>query len=382
MSRGAILTLAAVVIASAVFGYVARGFTDTPVAAAVPGEQLTPVGLLGLAVAAEANDSSRADLLAQVAVDRLVEDPTSVPAFWGSFESYLTKHSSLPAEEKLARLLLLEDALEAACSACRTRDELDRLWPIRERLTASATAARETVFEAVVGEIQRFDTDRATKPLETWLVELAGVCPDWERRLSAASATPLTTAQEKHLTELQQVSSRWYQQITDALKEFRTKVERDATSLGQTESQPVADGADGTLQKQLSKLEQLAQAVELAQLDGWQDYLHQLSAQPMDDEALQDIALLAPFAEIADKCAALQRLRYNLWAVNQLATAETSSAWQDYLGAIDVSLLEPATAALYTLAYDKRIRELSEPSAQGEAVRRILRRPKQPLRNF
>lgn len=382
MSRGAMIALVAVAILTACLGYFVRARSEVPAAVvAVPADQLTPVGLLELALDAEPHDAIRADLLAQAAVDQLANDPAAFAGFWHGFDQYLKNRPSLTAEEKLARLLLLEEAFEAACRACRTQDQLDALWPVHERLRASTRSARETVFAKVASEVQQFEAEREDKPLTAWLLELAILRPSWQRRISAANVAPLTSLQEQHLTELRQISAGWNQQVEDTWKEILAEINADTSSLVQNEIQLTPSGADGPLQEQLGSLDELVQALDLTQLGSWEDLLQDDQARPIDESQTEG-SLLAQYSEIAGKCATLQRLHYNLWAVNQLSTAEASDNWPDYLGVIDVSLLEPATAALYSLVYEKRIRALSDSSSQSDVVRQILRRSKQTLQSF
>jgi hypothetical protein len=345
--------------------------------------KLSSIQFLSLAIASEPDHADRADVLAQAAIQHLAHDPDSLPAFWAAFEKFRNNRNDLSPDDLLSRLLIIEGAAEAAIAECRTERQLDTVWRVQERVAESLRDARNDTFAKVASEVQRFMSKQATAPND-WIAEFVTVRPKWERRLSGALASPPTAPQQESLRLIGESAKALQEWALAQIQALENESGAGVNANSAREIQPTKQGVPGELQKRMEQLVGIVQSLEAADLDGWQRFLATASAPStmVNLEGQLEATAINKASRLLARVGSLQQLRYNLWAVNQLAAAQTSDNWDVFLSRIEVGLLEPPTATLYGMVYDKRIREVADAKMQADTVGRILRSDKALLSQF
>jgi hypothetical protein len=317
----------------------------------------------GLKAVAEKN-LDRADFLTRMALRRQKERPGVTSAIWKEFQAFL-EGQKLQHSDRLGRLLFYRDSLEAVLENCRTQKDFDAVWTVRREVQKAIRKSRNLLQEELVNEVSAFQkqTDNLGGPalaLEAF--------SNLRIKLEVRLALLISTAEKKESVRP------FHEVVTRLVSDVEKEVEKWQKEIGAITAQNSVEPAQkkGPVEKLLQNVHNIAVTLNKANLGPFLK----------DNKSL--LTLNRDLETLHARLVKLQKIRFNLWAVNQIYRAETASTWDVLLGSIDLAQLHPATASLYSLAYEKRIREKenADSRVRSQRIRILLTTPKIPLEVF
>ena len=311
---------------------------------------------------------ARGDVLTQMALRRQVEQPQATATVWNKFRTYLDTQTLSPTD-RLARLTIYRDSVDATLMACRTRADFEEVWGVRQKVLAAIREVDNQVYTEVAHAMTAFGQRVSQLQPVAALEAFASLRAELEPRFTALITAPPEDESTQGMDVsaiLKPVSALVAVAVTEGSRLGQQGDTLAAQSVEEGKVEAAADGAIGPGEKLLQSVQELSIALEQAQMDHWLVMAKDEAAQRELENLHRDLA------QLQGKLSRLQQLRCNLWAVRQIYAAETVNNWEMYLGVIDVSVLHPTTAALYASAYDSRIKKVDDPHIRTRTVQQLL----------
>ena len=327
--------------------------------------------------------SAESEVLRNISFERLRQEPAALPSLW-----HLIKQQSgrpgISLDTQLDELLAFRTAASRAVPMARTIEDVDTAGRVLSEINGTLQAFSEKLRAQLESDLI---ADTAEIAKASSLKEAVGLISNEfdgdastigrERRLLAESSPSLD--ESKSSTE---------PAATGSSTLLKTALSRAATDLAALRRE-VDEGRDAD-QKSPWPAPSNTQ-VGYTQLLGQADEL----ASSLDSSTLRHLALLvgdsASILKLDDLRTQLGTVisqvteyrvgRYNLWAIQQIHASEDAYEWPERLGQIDVRILHPTVSALYSMAYEGRVKSL-EDVQRPNVVKRLINQPKVGLDQF
>lgn len=312
--------------------------------------------------------------LVSIAWERLEKNPDAAPQMFTAFEQYVADKT--PRERYSLWDVFLEN-LEAALLKSRNAEHLKTNWVIRQKATEKQTVALKE-WAATTGKQLGDYAQTASK--SATLAELEPLAPDVQEAVEFLLDEADTA--EFDMTELQNKAANIARIIDDKLADVVTKFEQEVETERQRDLGPPIVGPDldktatkdndkvwkiGKYQELLDEVLPIVNLRESPAVTFWTSYRK-------DENG--DMTFLDRLAKTHQEARHLQRIRYNLWAVQVLSKDSSISE----ISHIDPGFLEPSVSASYSQREATAMSQ--QANERGRDAREILLRSKVPLSAF
>ena len=352
----------------------------------------------------EGTTSQRDNLLQEAALHRLRTDCSVARKAWqavlAEHERLDSKSMSLDEEvQYVSRLLLLQDFIEEAITKSDSSIGLNDAIVVYEEVGKEVDICRPRIAEhlhkvmpALKEPAVTATDDEVKQQLETLLefaakddvrhavVALIGTMPesggDPVLKDILAIEPSISTLSYDRMRRVNKRANEYYQLLTS---DESLPVEPEYKEA----AKPALLGRGELLLTELIRLSDMLERVDLA---GWRQ-ARKISA-PADPQApeptdMKTATSIEEFLVVVQReILQSQTLAYNLWALRECNTAETTNGWESRLAAIDPGALSPSVAALHSSVQSRRIESERDPLRRSRAVRVLLNTPKIPLSAF
>lgn len=321
------------------------------------------------AIAFQAGQLDRADLLTQAALRAQSRRPSTANAVWNKFRPFLDNAAKGP-RDRLERVMVYRTSVETAMLDCGNVTDFEQLWAVRNEVTGEINKARSELTKTIQTEVVNYQKEIVGKKLPAQLASFAGLSGKIEPQLVVLIASkPVDTIAAKDAA----LDLSWVTGIAQGLRDLTTaeveKLEKQAEDIrGVTSKGGAVEKSDtsGLCEQLLQDVQTLSHVLQQAQLDHW---LAGTATKPQKETT---VGLVQRLALLYGEVTKLQQLRYNIWALQRIGAAETVSNWDIYLGEIDTGRLEPTVHAIYSTTYETRIRQRDDPQSRAKTVQSIL----------
>jgi len=320
----------------------------------------------------------QAELLQEIALDRMRDDPTRIPEVWQVLQSNIAV-ASQGAFAEVIRLGTFDRSVRASLLHCSSLAEFEMGWRVHTAIETLLHKKRSELQSDVAAELQTLrsqcDESPFGKSISSFVAAMVSTAPDQTSlgaRLTAALPPPATglggdvlrSPLKDLIRSLLAQAASEYASVKEAVSEQRKRDEANEELV------PASEAEGGRFQRLLERLAALQDSLETADFDRWIWFT--------DGDALstQLEDLRHSISQLGQSAFELQRGRYNLWALTQIHAAEESLDWPQRLGQVDVHLLHPTVSALYSMVYNRRIEAAPDRHKRGYSVRLLLNQAK------
>lgn len=321
------------------------------------------------AIAFQAGQLDRADLLTQAALRAQSHHPSTANAVWNKFRPFLDKATKGP-RDRLERLLVYRTSVETAMLDCGNVADFEQLWAVRNKVAGEIDKARSELAKTIQVGLVKYQTEAVGKKLPDQLATFAASSGELEPQLVVLLATKPTdiSASKDADLDLSGVTGIAQGLLDRTILEVQQLEKKAEEIRGRTSSGGAVEKSDalGLCEQLLQDIQTLSRVLQQAQLNRW---LTNRTTKPQKETTagvVQRLALL--YGEVAK----LQQLRYNIWALQRISAAETVGNWDTFLGEIDTGRLEPTVHAIYSSTYETRIRQRDDPQVRAKTIQSIL----------
>jgi hypothetical protein len=292
-------------------------------------------------------------------------------------------HGIQGARDRLERLQALRRVIDQSLSGASRIADFDAAWRVRADVMSAIALAQSTLGREIGGDLEQLinQVDRTESFNEAVRHCAEKIHGDSEKSLDAAiriweaSGSPNTTRPAIRkandiINVMLQKAEREKQRLKRLLDQ---RWEADQHNTGMEPEQKTKRGEYANLTEKLQKFHEDLKSMDL-------ESLLILAPDPTQASRLEE--LYSDVAGCLTRVQELQQAKYNLWAIQQIHTAEEVPGWPERLGQIDVRLLHPTVSALYSMAYEARMKSLDDRQQRPQAVRRLIQQPKVVIEQF
>lgn len=328
----------------------------------------------------------QAELLEQIALGKMSNDPARIPNNWQILQSNISEHSQ-DAFADLSRLEAFDRSVRASLLRCASLAEFDVGWRVHLSIAYLLHLKRAELQGEVAAKLENLKSQcnetMFAQSVESFLSTMESASDGQvplEARLVAALPRPVAGASSdtvrSKLAELFRLLLKQAKSDYDSIN--KDVLEQHGRDKANEELAPATQSSQGAYQRLFERLARLQDSLEAADLDRWLLFTNDQQLSASVDPLRQSIS------QLAQRAFELQRSRYNLWALMQIHTAEESGDWPQRLGQVDIHLLHPTVSALYSMVYNRRIKESAEEDRhkRGNFVRLLLNQNKVRLGQF
>ncbi|NLX14720.1 MAG: hypothetical protein GXY44_13865 [Phycisphaerales bacterium] len=180
--------------------------------------------------------------------------------------------------------------------------------------------------------------------------------------------------------EVGEIASAVKKDVLKRLEEIKKKTELER-NRDRNEPVSTTNILNGNYKELLGKLEIIYNEVNGEKYAFWLAYLPE-SAADSPPSAKSAIDVLEMISDAHARTSKMQRLRYNLWALEIIYVAADSPGWHEELGVIDVLYLDQSVHSLYTMTHDERLGKENNIENRITAIQILLSMEKIPLEAF
>ena len=258
----------------------------------------------------------------------------------------------------------LLDALDAGLSDCENAEQAGQIVTAREAIESDLQRHMASWVRKLIGSGQSFAN-----------VPRTALTSPWADEVDRAFDIVETLGLDAPLAEVVQPVVRASVSGTEgqlAASEAAVKKMKAAVESGEGDFAPARDPAhpdepaSGECQTEAENLSNTLALVGDDRLRRWAA----ASNDAQVDEKLEEFERRA--SETYTALGRLQMLRYNLWAIGRIKSAETAGNWDMYLSSVDRAALHPATAAMWNLVHDRRFAAVEDNGSRPRIVRTLL----------
>lgn len=322
-----------------------------------------------------------ADLLERAAFARASAHASETPALWLVIRSQLD-HGKQGARERFDRLQAFRRAIDQSLSGASRIADFEAAWQVRVDVTAAIVLAQSTLVREIEGDLEQLTNEVKTEPFS----KAARRCEekmhgDGERSLDAVMRN-LEASGSSSLRPSTRKTNDIFDLMLPKAEGENTRLEQsldrqwEEDKINTTGMQPEPVATRGAYAKLSEEIQKLHEDIKASDLESWLVF----AAEPGKSGRLEK--LYSDIVRCLTRVQELQQAKYNLWAIQEIHAAEEVAGWQERLGRIDVRLLHPTVSALYSMAYEARMKSLNDRQQRPQAVRRLIQQPKIAIEQF
>lgn len=334
------------------------------------------------AVEAERNAKPEmADLLERAAFARAAAHGSEIPALWLVIRSQLDQGKQ-GAHARLESLQALRRAIDLSLSAASRFADFEAAWQVRVDVTSAIAMAQSNLGSEIEADLEHLTNEVKTEPFSKAALHFAErVHGGGEKSLDATmrileaggspSATPVATRKANDIVDVmlpkaEEEKIRLEQSLDQQWKADQSSMEMEPEQVTKR----------GTYANLSEEIQQLHEDLKSMDLESWLVF----ATEPGHAGRLEK--LYSDIARCLTRAQELQQAKYNLWAIREIhAAEEVQEGWPERLGRIDVRLIHPTVSALYSMAYETRMKSL-DGQQRPQAVRRLIQQPKIAIEQF